>query len=205
MPENSTIAANRSRLCRALALLLTERPSVTGSGDEASFGPWLASQLRGRAEFGPDPEIWTFPVVEGDPRHVVAMLARKGGRRTVVLTGHYDTVTVADYGDLAPLATRPEELLDALAARLAKARPDTAEARARDDFATGRYLPGRGLLDMKAGLAAGLFGVGFGIAFGERRGLSFAGSPKSVILGCQSPDFGFQVSEPLFEGLAIRA
>ncbi len=159
MPENSMSATNQSRLCRELALLLTERLSVTGSGDEASFGPWLASALRGRRDFGPDPEIWTFPVSEGDARHVVAMLIRKGGRRTVVQTGHYDTVTVADYGDLAPLATRPEALLAALTPRLAAARPGTAEARARDDFATGLYLPGRGLLDMKAGLAAGLAAI----------------------------------------------
>ncbi len=46
-------------------------------------------------------------------------------------------------------------LLPALLDRLAQ--PATgAEARARDDLASGQFLPGRGLLDMKAGLAAGL-------------------------------------------------
>lgn len=150
-------AETRARLCRDWAIELTSRPSVTGSGDEASFGPWLAEWLRGQPHFG-TPEIDAFPVAPGDGRHVVTMLARKGGRRTVVLTGHYDTVTIADYGDLAPLATEPEALMAALVTRLSNAKTG-AEARARDDFSTGNYLPGRGLLDMKSGLTAGLAAI----------------------------------------------
>ena len=53
------------------------------------------------------------------------MLVRGSGADTVVLTGHYDTVTVADYGDLQALATRPDALGLALAERLA-ARPGKA-------------------------------------------------------------------------------
>lgn len=143
-------------LCRAIAMALTERPSVTGTADEAAFGPWLAGYLRDLGCFGDAPEIWCFSVAPGDPRQSVAMLVRRSGRATVLLTGHYDTVTTADYGDLQPLAIRPVALAAALARRVAEAMPGTAEARARDDLASGHYLPGRGLLDMKAGLAAGL-------------------------------------------------
>ena len=89
-------------LCRSIAIALTERPSVTGTPDEASFGPWLAAYLAGLGKFGPAPEIWTFPVAAGDARHCVAMLVRKSGRAGVLLTGHYDTVTIADYADLQP-------------------------------------------------------------------------------------------------------
>ncbi len=142
-------------LCRDLAIRLTERPSVTGTPDEGSFGPWLAGVLSGLGYWGDQVEVWTLPVAPGDPRHVVLMLLRRSGPDTVILTGHYDTVTVADYGDLAPLATSPEALLPALLARVASAA-SPAEARARADFAVGDWLPGRGLLDMKAGLAAGL-------------------------------------------------
>ncbi len=143
-------------LCRAIAIALTERPSVTGTPDEAAFGPWLAGYLRDLGCFGDTPEIWCFPVTPGDARQCVAMLIRRSGRAAVLLTGHYDTVTTADYGDLQPLAIRPLELAAALARRVAGAASGTAEARARDDLASGTYLPGRGLLDMKAGLAAGL-------------------------------------------------
>jgi arginine utilization protein RocB len=142
--------------CRTLALDLVARPSVTGTADEAAFGPWLADYLDLQADrFGPAPEIWTFPVAPGDPRHVVALLIRGAGARTVVLTGHYDTVTVEDYADLAPLAGQPEALRGALLARLAGAG-DPAALRAKGDLASGAFLPGRGLLDMKGGLAAGL-------------------------------------------------
>ncbi len=40
--------------------------------------------------------------------------------------------------------------------RLGAAASTPAEVRARDDLASGDFLPGRGLLDMKAGLAAGI-------------------------------------------------
>ena len=142
-------------LCRSIAIALTERPSVTGTADEASFGPWLADYLAGLGVFGENPEIWTFPVAPGDGRTCVALLVRRSGEACVLLTGHYDTVTVADYGDLEPLAIRPEALAPAFARRVEGAAAGSAEARARDDLASGAYLPGRGLLDMKAGLAAG--------------------------------------------------
>ena len=44
--------------------------------------------------------------VPGDPlgRAAVVALRRGRGARTVVLTGHFDTVRIDDYGELAPLA-----------------------------------------------------------------------------------------------------
>lgn len=144
-----------SQFCRDLTLAMVARPSVTGTPDECSFGPWLADHLRKQDRFGPAPEIWSFPVASGDGRHITALLIRGQGTRTVVLTGHYDTVTVQDYGDLAPLAGQPEALRAALLTRLQGAT-DPASCRASKDLASGIFLPGRGLLDMKAGLAAGL-------------------------------------------------
>ena len=145
---------------RDWALALTAQPSVTGTAQEAAFGPWLADRLRAAGTFGAAgafgaAEIWTFPVADGDARHCVAMLLRASGPDTVILTGHYDTVTCDDYGDLAPLALTPHALSEALLRRLALAA-SPADRLARADLASGAFLPGRGLLDMKAGLAAGL-------------------------------------------------
>ena len=142
--------------CRHWAIRLTERASVTGTSDEASFGPWMADELRQAGTFGDTAEVWSFPVAAGDPRHCVALFLRGRGPETVLLTGHYDTVTTQDYGDLRELAIRPETLLEALRDRLYYAARTPAEILAKADFAKGDYLPGRGLLDMKAGLAAGL-------------------------------------------------
>lgn len=135
------------------ARAMTALPSVSGSADEAAFADKLVALLKaGRFD-----AVWTMPVPGGrHARSCVAALARGRGRRTVVLTGHFDTVPTEDYGDLQPLALDPDALARGLSERLARAVHSPAEARARDDLATGDYLPGRGLLDMKGGLAAGL-------------------------------------------------
>lgn len=140
---------------RAWAIAMTRRPSVTGSPGEASFGPWLAEQLSTCLD-APSAEVWTFGVPPDGQRHCVAMLVRGQGRETVLLTGHYDTVAVSDYGDLADIATEPEALAKALLRRLDRSASTPAELRAKADLASGVFLPGRGLLDMKAGLAAGI-------------------------------------------------
>ena len=85
----------------------------------------------------------------------VALLVRGGSDETILLTGHFDTVGVEDYGDLKARATKPDALADALLSNLAYPGTD-AEKRAKADLESGDYLPGRGLLDMKAGLAAAL-------------------------------------------------
>lgn len=146
-------AAARHAAARHWALTMTARRSVTGTADEASFAPWLAAEL---TRAFPRAEVWSFPVAPGDPRFCVAMLLRGQGARTLVLTGHFDTVTLADYGDLEPLATDVDRLGPALLTRLQAKAATAAAMRARDDLTRGDFLPGRGLLDMKAGLAAGL-------------------------------------------------
>jgi arginine utilization protein RocB len=144
-----------NELCRDLTLAMVAQRSVTGTAGECDFGSWLEGFLRAQDRFGAAPEIWSFPVAPGDGRQVVALLIRGSGARTVVLTGHYDTVTDADYGVLMPLAGQPEALRAALLARL-RGAGDAASRRAFADLESGEFLPGRGLLDMKAGLAAGL-------------------------------------------------
>jgi arginine utilization protein RocB len=139
---------DKSARARHWALALTAVPSVSGTEDEAAFADLLIAML---APIGA--EVWTIPVAEGRfPRACVCALVRGSGARTVVLTGHYDTVG-ADYGALEPLACRPEALRAALLARQAASE---AERRALADLAGPDFLPGRGLLDMKSGLAAAL-------------------------------------------------
>jgi len=147
---------NLTDLCRDLAIAFTRQPSVTGTADEITFAPWLAAHLRAQTCFGPEVEVWTFPVAPNDPRLCVALLIPGPGPETLLFTGHYDTVTTADYGDLEPLAIHPPALTKALLHRVKDATPGTREALVHADLASGQFLPGRGLLDMKAGLAAGL-------------------------------------------------
>lgn len=136
-----------SARARELALMMTRWPSVTGSTADASFPQHLAKHLETE-------NVWIEPLpndVSG--RSNVFTLKRGRSNRTIVLTGHFDVVSVEDFGTLQELAFDPEELLPAIIRRL----NDTKEnALALSDFESGNYLPGRGLLDMKAGLAAGL-------------------------------------------------
>jgi len=131
---------------RQIALTLASWPSVTGSADEAGFAPKLARYLD---QFD---EVWTTTIPK-DPRSNVFALKRGRSRQTIVLTGHFDVVPVNDYGALDPLAFSAERLLPEIVARLRRTGENPL---ALADFESGEFLPGRGLLDMKAGLAAGL-------------------------------------------------
>ena len=144
------------------ARALTTIPSVTGSADEAGFGPQLIGLIEATpALAGGLVTIETLDVPASRiPRKIVLLLLlRRGGERTVVLTGHYDVVEIENYGPLRPLAYTPDELLPALVETLAAEPESPANNRALADLRSGRFLPGRGLLDMKAGLAAGLAAI----------------------------------------------
>ncbi|MGH6821787.1 MAG: M20/M25/M40 family metallo-hydrolase, partial [Methylocella sp.] len=135
---------------RDIALTIAAWPSVTGTADEAAFAGRLAGFL---GDFDFD-RVWT-EAIPGDSAGRSNVFALKRGRspRTIVLTGHFDVVPVEDYGELKPLAFDAEKLLPALVSKL---RRTGGNPLALADFESGDFLPGRGLLDMKAGLAAGL-------------------------------------------------
>jgi arginine utilization protein RocB len=146
-----------SQRVRELTELLVSWPSVLDTPDEAAFAPRLYALLATWPYFQQHPEdLCLLPTHEPDrERWNLLALVRGAQPTTVALVGHYDTVPLDDYGALAPLATQPRELLPALQAVLAQEdRPDAALA--RQDLASGDFLPGRGALDMKSGLAIGL-------------------------------------------------
>lgn len=166
------------------AIALTEIQSVTGTDGEAGFAVRLVDLLRASSLFsGRHEDIWSVPVPDGHPeRACVCALLRGRGRRTVVLTGHFDTVGLDDYGELAPLACRPEALKTALAERLRGEAATAAERLASADLEGPDFLPGRGLLDMKAGLAAGLAAMEDAAADPDRAGnLLFLAVPDEEV------------------------
>lgn len=140
---------------RELAIRLTRRRSVTNTPDEAAFGPFLSKLLH--REFPGLDRVWREPTAPGDAfpgREIVLALCRGRGRQTVLLTGHYDTVATTNFGPaLEPFACDPEALTPLLIEDL---RRSGANPQALADLESGEFLPGRGLLDMKGGLAAGL-------------------------------------------------
>jgi len=159
MTHETTLSTAALR-AKNLSLLMTRWPSVTGSPDEASFSEKLRAHLAETPYFQRHPEQLFTVDSHGEPmtQNVVA-LVRGSGRRTAVLAGHFDTVSIANYGTLAPLACDPEPLTEALLTELRSRPLNGAETKALNDFESGDFIAGRGLLDMKSGLAAGIAAV----------------------------------------------
>ena len=179
MTDDTAIRISAART-KDLSLMMTRWPSVTGTPDEADFSGRLHALLAETPYFQRHPDQLLTVDSHGEPltRNVVA-LVRGTGRKTVVLAGHFDTVSIANYGTLAPLACDPGPLTQALLEELRSRPVNGAEEKALRDFESGDFIAGRGLLDMKSGLAAG-------IAAMER----FAGldAPDGNILFVATPD-----------------
>lgn len=142
---------------RDLSCRLVEWGSETGSAGEAEFGERLAGLLREIPYFRDHPDQVRLIDSHGDPMtHSVVAIVRGKGRRALAMAGHYDVVSIENYRELAPLAFKPDQLRAALIADLEARRLKAGERRALEDLKSGEFLPGRGLLDMKSGIAAGI-------------------------------------------------
>jgi len=142
----------------AIAQALIAIPSVSPDPiGERACAERLATELPAGAMSG----RW----LTADGRPVVWSLVHGRSPRTVMLLGHYDTVGVAEYAafgapEAEALAFRPEALRRVLLE--ARGGPTSeaalrAEADLEDERRTpGTWMFGRGALDMKSGLAAGL-------------------------------------------------
>ena len=147
----TTDLAARSRIA---AIQMTQWRSVTGTPGECDFPHLLRTMLAQNRYFHLNPShLRVQPLDDGTARGNLLALAKGEGRKTVVLAGHFDTVPFDDYAELAPYACDPETLLPLV---IDKLRRTGENAAALADLESGDYLPGRGLLDMKAGIAAGI-------------------------------------------------
>lgn len=138
-----------STLTRKLTLDLTAIPSVNGSSGETAIIEFLYHRLkRLPAVQKGKVKLFLIPSMD-DPLFRPTLIAHYSGtgKQGLLLFGHTDTVGTSDYGPFESLAHRPLELTE-----LAKsgALGEAAAKRA----SSGRFLFGRGILDMKSGVAA---------------------------------------------------
>jgi len=135
---------------KEIALELVAQKSIVETRDEITMSDKVY-EVMGRIDyFKKHPENLYFVPVKNDPwdrKIVVAILngEKKPSKKTVIYIGHTDTVGISDYGKFQDLATKPEELLEAL--KTVTSLSDEVKA----DIATGRYMFGRGIFDMKSG------------------------------------------------------
>lgn len=133
-------------------LQLVGIPSVSPSSvEENRIARAIYDELARMEYFESRPVDLRLLPVEGDPleRHMVFAVVRAPEDRaeTVLLTGHMDVVNAEPCGALKELAFSPEAYTGAL-------DPGTLSAEARMDLLSGEWLFGRGVSDMKAGVAA---------------------------------------------------
>lgn len=134
----------RKLLCR-----LVEHASVSGSEAEVRLAEYIAGELRTLEYFQAHPEFVQLQPT-GDGRYFVTALVKKAEhtRDTVVLVSHFDVVDVQDYGIWKEIAFSPETLTERFYEQKEQLPLDV-----QADLAHDEWLFGRGVMDMKCGLA----------------------------------------------------
>ncbi|MEB2628467.1 M20/M25/M40 family metallo-hydrolase [Peribacillus frigoritolerans] len=133
---------------RALLCELVSWESRTLTPGERTFPYKVQEKLRELDYFKRNPAHLSLHEADLGRNFVNAFYKHPDSKETVVLISHFDTVHTEEYGDLETLAFQPEELTKKLHDR----KEDLPEE-ARIDLESGKYLFGRGTMDMKMGLA----------------------------------------------------
>jgi arginine utilization protein RocB len=128
---------------------LVRIPSVTGSEAEIEIPEFVVEQLRDLPYFQKHRDhLRLFPT--GDGRYFVTALVKKNEdvKNTVILISHFDVVDVEDYGAWKDIAFDAGKLTG-----MFYAHKDEMQAEVKKDLDEGNWLFGRGIMDMKCGLA----------------------------------------------------
>lgn len=132
---------------------LVSVPSISGTSDEEAGAEKIQELLMEIPYFQKHPDQVMLLPIEGDPfdrKLITAFLeAPEKTKDTVILTGHYDVVDVEEFGSLKDIAFNVDEITDRI-----KELPLSDEV--LNDYMSGNYLFGRGVLDMKYGHVASL-------------------------------------------------
>jgi arginine utilization protein RocB len=134
---------------KQLLCKLVQYPSVSGSQAEVLLPQYIVEQLSTLDYFRENKKHLQLNPT-GDGRYFVTALVKKNEetRDTIVLISHFDVVDVQDYGVWKDLAFSPEELTKRFYENK-ESIPPAVQA----DLETGEWLFGRGVMDMKCGLA----------------------------------------------------
>lgn len=146
MELNTSLSAR----IKEIALEMVAQQSIVETTDEILMSDKVYDIMARMDYFKAHPEnLYTLPVKNDrwNRKVVIAILngEKSASKKTVVCIGHTDTVGISDFGTLAEYATKPYELVE----KLKEISSLTKEV--KDDIASGKYLFGRGVFDMKSG------------------------------------------------------
>lgn len=140
-----------SKRIEEIAVALTGELSVLDTPGEVAASEKVYEIFSKMDYYKENPEDLKFIPLKSDKLKRKAVMAvlrgkKRPSKKTVVMIGHTDTVGISDYGSLAEYANRPYELTEKFKEIAADLPPAVQK-----DLASGEYLFGRGLFDMKAG------------------------------------------------------
>ncbi len=145
--------------CREEVLAFTKQlvniESIVNTDGEKVIANALYTLLSSFSYFSTNPTHLTMTQTTNDDRERYNVLGfvkgtKGNSNRTVILMGHMDTVGIDDFNQLKDFACSPEELMEAL-------KNEDLPASAREHLNSGSWMFGRGVLDMKSGLASHLY------------------------------------------------
>lgn len=141
---------NSKQGLKNLLVKLVSVPSISGTKGELEIAKKIYKFLSELEYFQNNPQHLKLNPIPGDKldRCVVTALVKTTPptKDTVILFGHIDTVDIDDFGSLKHLAFDPD-------AYTQKLNPDSLDESSRKDLESGDWLFGRGVMDMKFGVA----------------------------------------------------
>jgi arginine utilization protein RocB len=134
---------------------LAEIESIVNTDGEKNMAHALQALIGEMPYFKANPNYLTIQQTLHDDLERYNVLSFVKGKktesnRTVILMGHMDTVGIDDFNHLKEVACKPDELMDALHA-------EELPLTVKEQLQSGEWLFGRGVLDMKAGVASHLY------------------------------------------------
>lgn len=127
---------------------LVDVQSDTGTSLECQMADKIFEMIKGHPYFAEHPELCgTYEKNDVFGRNVVWALRKGRSQKTIILMGHYDAVEIESYGVLKPYALNPKQLK----AKMIEA--GIADEEINKDLNSDDWAFGRGIADMKAGVA----------------------------------------------------
>ncbi|WP_423363205.1 M20/M25/M40 family metallo-hydrolase [Mycoplasma sp. P36-A1] len=132
----------------ALMKELVAIKSISATVDEVNAAKYVFEQLSNLEYYKNNPDHLRLVDVKGnfERKAVVALMSKGTSKNTLLGVGHFDTVGIDDAGILKDYILNPDEYTK----QIGRLNLDPAS---KEDLASGEYLFGRGVMDMKAGVA----------------------------------------------------
>ena len=144
-----------TQLTEEFTLKLTKIQSIVGTEGEIEIARFIFETLDSLQYFKDNPENLRLIDLEDDHigrKYVFAHLRsnrKSSQKKGVILIGHIDTVGIEDYGDFGEYSTDPK----ILEAHILNTK---ISDECKQDIESGQWLFGRGIFDMKCGVAANM-------------------------------------------------